>query len=273
MVVLVTGAARGMGRSMSLGLAREGIEVVLVDNLSDELAKTADDVAQLGGRRPLTSAMDVTDEVAVAAVIDKTMERFGRINALVNNAGIGQATIRRDQVQRPIDFWEITPEQWRHMLNVNINGFFLMTRAAVRAMLPSRSGRIIAVTTSLDTMIRRGSAPYGGSKAAIEATMATLADDLADTGLTANVLVPGGMVDTVMIPTESGLDRSKMIRPDIMVPPLLWLLSNDAAKISGHRILARLWDANLPPDQAFKASSAPTAWPQLGVQSVAPPMP
>src|SRR5580692_7856710 len=104
----------------------------------------------------------------------------------------------------------------------------MMARAVVPHMLRAKRGRIVTVTTSLGTMLRPGYTLYGASKAAAEAATAIMSEDLQGTGVTANVLVPGGMTDTRIIPDAAVADRSKLIRPEIMVAPLLWLVSDAA---------------------------------------------
>src|SRR3954470_12581875 len=123
-----------------------------------------------------------------------------------------------------------------------------MARAVLPHMLAAKQGRIVTVTTSLGTMVREGYLLYGSSKAAAESAMAVLAADLKGTAITANVLVPGGVTDTPLV-GEAG-DRAKMLRPEIMLPPLLWLVSDAAAGISGRRFIAADWDTSLPPAQA-----------------------
>jgi NAD(P)-dependent dehydrogenase (short-subunit alcohol dehydrogenase family) len=119
-------------------------------------------------------------------------------------------------------------------------------------------------------MIRGGFAPYGGSKAANEAHTAIMAQDLAGTGVTANVLVPGGPTNTRMIPEESGLNRAALLQPEIMIPPLLWLASDASHGVTGRRFIAALWDPKLPPAQAAEKAGAPAAWPNLGRQAIYP---
>jgi NAD(P)-dependent dehydrogenase (short-subunit alcohol dehydrogenase family) len=137
-------------------------------------------------------------------------------------------------------------------------------------MLKQRWGRIINVTTSLDTMYRAGMQPYGGSKAANEAHLLALAQELEGTGVTANVLVPGGAADTRMVPAGQQPDRSKLIAPDVMVPPLIWLCSNESDGVTGQRFIGTRWDAALPPAEAAKKAGAPAAWQQLGRQAIMP---
>jgi NAD(P)-dependent dehydrogenase (short-subunit alcohol dehydrogenase family) len=131
-------------------------------------------------------------------------------------------------------------------------------------------GRIINVTTSLGTMLNAGSPTYGPSKAALEALSAIMAKDLGGTGVTVNVLVPGGITNTPMISDEAGFDRATMIQPEVMVPPLLWLVSDAAAKVTGRRFLGVHWDPALPPEQAAEKAGAPVAWTSIATMPIRP---
>jgi NAD(P)-dependent dehydrogenase (short-subunit alcohol dehydrogenase family) len=257
---VVTGAASGMGRAMALGLSNAGFDVVAVDR----------DAAGLGTLpapiKPVSA--DLSQPTSFDTVVADTLGAFGRIDVLVNNAGIGQAGIRTDQRRNPIRFWEVTPEQWDRFLTVNATAPIMMTRAVVPHMLKAKRGRIITVTTSLGTMVREGYLLYGCSKAAAEASMAVLAADLAGTGVTANVLVPGGVTDTPLV-GDAG-DRSKMLRPEIMLPPLLYLVSDEAAAVTGRRFIAADCDARLSPAQAAEAAGAPVAWLSIARMPIEP---
>jgi NAD(P)-dependent dehydrogenase (short-subunit alcohol dehydrogenase family) len=165
-------------------------------------------------------------------------------------------------------FWEVTPEQWNRFLTVNATAPIMMSRAVLPHMLKANSGRIITVTTSLGTMVREGYLLYGSSKAAAESSMAVLAADLVGTAVTANVLVPGGVTDTPLV-GDAG-DRSRMLRPEIMLPPLLWLVSDEAAEVSGRRFIAADWDTRLSPAQAAEAAGAPVAWLSIARMPIEP---
>jgi NAD(P)-dependent dehydrogenase (short-subunit alcohol dehydrogenase family) len=128
-------------------------------------------------------------------------------------------------------------------------------------MLSAGRGRIVSVTTSLGTMVREGHLLYGSSKAAYESAMAILAADLAGSAITSNVLVPGGTTDTPLVGNAS--NRDKMLKPAIMVPPLLWLLSDEAKGVNGKRFIAADWDTSLPGARAAEKAGAPIAW--LGI--------
>ena len=258
---IVTGAASGLGRAMALGLAGSGVDVVAVDQNAPALTALATEMAGEPGA-VLTMAADLAQPDAFEKIAAAALHRFGRIDVLVNNAGIGQASIRADQRRNPIRLWEVTPAQWSRFLTVNATAPIMMARAVVPHMLGAKRGRIITVTTSLGTMVRGGYLLYGASKAAAEAAMAILAADLVGTGVTANVLVPGGVTNTPLVGDNAG-DRSKMLQPEIMVPPLLWLVSHAAAGVSARRFIAADWDRSLPEAQAAEKAGAPIAW--LGI--------
>jgi NAD(P)-dependent dehydrogenase (short-subunit alcohol dehydrogenase family) len=111
-------------------------------------------------------------------------------------------------------------------------------------------------------MVRGGYLLYGSSKAAAESSTAVMAADLLGTGVTANVLIPGGVTNTPLVGADAG-DRSKMLQPEIMVPPLLWLVSDGAASVSARRFIAADWDPSLPAAVAVEKAGAPIAW--LGI--------
>ncbi len=259
-VAIVTGAASGLGRAMTLGLLDAGIGVAGVDRNTEGLAgvtAAAHERQAHGALHPVGA--DLSDPAAFDRIVESVLRRFGRIDVLVNNAGIGQSGVRADQRRNPIRFWEATPEQWSRFLAVNATAPVMLARAVLPHMLASKAGRIITVTTSLGTMVRAGYLLYGASKAAAEGAMAVLSNDLAGTGVTANVLVPGGVTDTPLVGDDAG-DRSRMLRPEVMVPPLLYLVSDEAAGVNGRRFIGADWDVTLPPSQAAEKAGAPIAW-------------
>jgi NAD(P)-dependent dehydrogenase (short-subunit alcohol dehydrogenase family) len=269
-VAIVTGAGRGLGRVMALGLLEAGARVVAVDLDGpplDEIQEAAEDRG--AGNRFNGIVADVTWNDSGPKIVRVTAERFGHVDILVNNAGTNIGLLRREGQPRG-RLWEITPEEFRRIVDVNVVGTFLMTRAVVPALLMQRAGRIINVTTSLDVMWRGLMQPYGASKAANEAMLAALAEELDGTGVTANVLVPGGAADTRMVSRTAVPDRSTLIAPEVMVEPLVWLCSNASDGVNGQRIIAAKWDTKVPPEQAVKNAAAPAAWQQLGRQSINP---
>jgi NAD(P)-dependent dehydrogenase (short-subunit alcohol dehydrogenase family) len=269
-VAIVTGAGRGLGRVMTLGLLDAGASVAAVELDGPVLDETQDAAEDRGaGERFLGIVADVTWNDSAPKILRATTERFGRLDILINNAGISTGLLRREG-QPAGKIWETTPEEFRRVVEVNVVAPFLMMRAALPTLLAQRWGRIINVTTSLDTMWRNLMQPYGGSKAANEAMLTALAHELDGTGVTANVLVPGGAADTRLVSRAMAPDRSKLIAPEVMVAPLVWLCSNASDGVNGQRFIAMKWDEKLPPAEAAKLAGAPAAWQQLGRQAIMP---
>lgn len=264
--VIVTGAASGIGLAMTRGLLQAGHDVTAVDRNGaalSELAKWAS--GQRGSMQAV--AADLAQPDSFAHVTGAALIKYGRIDTLVNNAGIGQASVVQGE-RRPIRFWETTHEQWSRFMAINGAGPINMARAVLPHMLAAKSGRIITVTTSLGTMVREGYLLYGSSKAAAEAAMAVLAADLAGTGVTSNVLVPGGMTDTPLVGDVP--NREKMLRPESMVPPLLYLISDEAKSVNARRFVAADWNANLPPAEAAEKAGVPIAWLSIARMPIEP---
>ena len=271
-VAIVTGAAGGIGRALVGGLLGAGLRVAAVDRDAGGLALLAEHARERQqGANLLTIEADLARDEAPAEIVMAARARFGTIDILVNNAGVGQATIRTDNRQNPIKFWEVTPEEWRLFVAVHNNAPMALSRAVVHDMMARGWGRIVNVTTSLGTMIREGSPTYGPSKAALEAFSAIMAKDLAGTGVTVNVLVPGGVTNTLMVPLEAGYNRGEMIQPEVMAPPLVWLVSEAAAEVTGRRFLAVHWDPQLPPAEAAEKAGAPVAWTSIATMPIEPP--
>jgi NAD(P)-dependent dehydrogenase (short-subunit alcohol dehydrogenase family) len=270
-VAIVTGAAGGIGRAMTRGLLAAGIRVAGVDRDPAPLASLAADARQQGKADGLlTIETDLTADPAADEITNATRTRFGRIDILVNNAGIGPGSIRPDSWQRPLKFWEITPDAWRRFVAVHTTAPLALTNAVVPEMMRQGWGRIVNVTTSLGTMLNAGSPTYGPSKAALEALSAIMAKDLDGTGVTVNVLVPGGVTNTPMISDAAGFDRDKLIQPEVMAPPLVWLVSDAAATVTGRRFLAVHWDPAVPPKEAAERAGAPVAWTSIATLPITP---
>jgi 3-oxoacyl-[acyl-carrier protein] reductase len=243
-VAIVTGAGRGLGRAMALGLARTGARVVATAAREPaELdAVAAEANAALGERRLLPLVADVASEADAARVVATALDRFGRLDILVNNAGRGMKYVSERFMTEPTRFWEVAPATWRLVIDTNVNGPFLMTRAAVPHMLSAGWGRIVNVSMNHATMRRAGFSPYGPSKAALESETVIWAADLASTGVSVNALLPGGATLTGMIPdTYPAEARAKLLAPEVMLPPLLWLASTEADGVTGRRFVATRW--------------------------------
>jgi len=271
-VVIVTGAGRGLGKAMSLGLLKAGAKVAMVELDGDVLAEAAKEAKAIGGDKSVIAvAADVTKRDDARKIVDQAISALGGLHVLMNNAAIGPQAGNASYMVAPKKFWEIDPEMWRRTLEVNATGVFTMCQAVLPHFLKQNWGRVLTVTTSLDTMTRGGIGAYGPAKASAEAMMAVISDEVAGTGVTANVLVPGGPANTRMIPGEGVYaKRDQLIQPEVMVPPLLWLCSPAADKVNARRFRAAAWDPKIAPEKAAEAAGAPIAWTGLGRQSIHP---
>ncbi|MBI4292091.1 MAG: SDR family oxidoreductase [Betaproteobacteria bacterium] len=256
--VIVTGAARGLGQAMSRGLIAAGATVVGVDLPGEvELDRTA---KALGGKF-LPCHANVAEEADCARVVAHALETAGGLHVLINNAGMGMQVINTFNSSDPTPFWKLRPDQWHDMLGNNATSQFLMARACVPHLIAQGWGRIINVTTSLATMLLRGFTPYGPSKAAAEAHSVIMASDLEGTGVTVNVLVPGGAANTRMISDFKRYpDRAALVQPVKMVAPAVWIASNQSDGVTGRRFIAKNWDESLTPAEAALAACAPAGW-------------
>jgi NAD(P)-dependent dehydrogenase (short-subunit alcohol dehydrogenase family) len=260
---IVTGAGRGLGRSMALGLARAGANVVLtaarnrreIDQVAEEAAKSP------AGGKVMQLVADVAREEDCQRVVSETVREFGAVHILVNNAGRGMRFVSEKFFDTPSKFWETDPAVWKMIVDTNVNGPFLMSRAAAPHMIKQRWGRIVNISINHETMRRAGFSPYGPSKAALESETIIWAQDLAGTSVTVNALLPGGATDTGMVPQDIPTNlRKQLLHPDIMIPPLLWLVSEAASGITGSRFAANLWDAALAPTQAAEKARMMAGW-------------
>ena len=268
-VAFVSGGGKGIGLALVRALLAEGYAVAAADRDAAALATLESLVTPAERRRLLTVASDLTAEGEAEDAVAATERRFGRIGILVNNAGIGMASLRDDYGTRPIRFWEVTPTQWNRFVAVNATIGFALARLLAPAMVEGGFGRIVNVTTSLGTMLRGGFSAYGGSKAAFEALSAVMAADLVGSGVTVNVLVPGGVTNTAIVNADAST-RARMLQPEIMIPPLLWLISDAAAAVTGQRFVAAHWDASLPPADAALQAGAPAAWDAIAAMPIEP---
>jgi 3-oxoacyl-[acyl-carrier protein] reductase len=259
-VAIVTGGGRGLGRSMVLGLARAGARVVATAaREAQEIERVA---AEAGGGRVLPLVADVAREADCRRAVEAALDRFGALHIVVNNAGRGMKYVSETFMTEPTRFWEVEPDTWRLVIDTNVNGPFLMSRAAAPHLIAARWGRIINISIGHETMRRPGFSPYGPSKAALESETIIWAQDLAGTGVTVIALLPGGGARTGMISaTYPDALRAKLLDPDIMVPPVLWLASERSDGTTGMRLVATRWRADLAPDEAARAACDNAGWP------------
>lgn len=201
-----------------------------------------------GDGRCLPVVADVTSATDCARVVRETIEAFGSLYGLINNAGRGMRLISEHFNVEPTRFWESEPDAWRTIMDINVNGAFQMARAVAPVLIEQGSGMIVNVSTSPVTMTRRGYSPYGPSKAALEACSASWSQDLEGSGVSVNVLLPGGASDTALLPGTGPGRRGadgQLLDPAIMAPPAVWLMSDDARRYTGRRLVAKHWQRGM----------------------------
>ena len=268
-VVVVTGAGSGMGAAMAAAFLEAGATVVGVDVNGQAVEAVRDRVRSAAGRLEVVEA-DLSDRGAAQAVIPQALDRAGGLDVLINNAGVGMAVIDPDYSVKPVKFWQADIARWERLMNINVRAPLILAQAATPILLERGWGRIVNVTTSLDTMILPSLSAYGQSKAALEAASASWARELQNTGVTVNVLVPGGPVDTAFLPSTTTLPRDRLIRPEVMGPPALWLASRAADGFTNRRIVARDWNPSLSSREEVEAASFPAAWAGYGPRAAVP---
>jgi NAD(P)-dependent dehydrogenase (short-subunit alcohol dehydrogenase family) len=232
---LVTGATSGLGLAMARALVDAGARMAITSRDAKRARQVAGDL----GPGAIGLALDARDEGTVAAGVAEVWERLGGIDLLVNNAGIGMRTVNPRFLSDPQPFWDVPPNGFRNVLETKVTGCFLMARAVVPLMLAQGAGRIVTISMSEATMVRRGFVPYGPSGAAVEALSRVMAADLADSPVSVNLLLPGGATDTGMVPDDTPAEaRERLLDPAIMGPPIVWLASPAAAGVHDERIVA-----------------------------------
>jgi NAD(P)-dependent dehydrogenase (short-subunit alcohol dehydrogenase family) len=231
--VLVTGGTSGLGLAMASALAAAGAAVALTGRSAERAAAVA---AGLPGATGLE--LDVRDESSVTQAVDQAWSRLGGIDMLVNNAGIGMRTVNPRFMTHPQAFWEVPPDGFRAVIATNLTGYFLVAREVTPRMLAAGGGRIVNISVSDSTMRRAGFVPYGPSRAGSEALSRIMAADLRDTGVTVNLLLPGGATVTGMLPPDAVLEGRRFLEPAVMGPPVVWLASDQAAGVHDERIVA-----------------------------------
>jgi NAD(P)-dependent dehydrogenase (short-subunit alcohol dehydrogenase family) len=234
--VLVTGGTSDLGRAMAEALGQAGARVAVTSRRRSRAQAVAADLDD----GALGVELDVRDAAAVPAALDRVYEAFGGLDVLVNNAGIGMATVNPRFLTEPLPFWQVPVAGFRDVLETKVTGSFLVARAVVPMMLSAGAGRVVTISMSEQTMTRRGFVPYGPSGAAVEALARVMAADLVGSSVTANLLLPGGATATGMVPEGTPQQvRAGLLDPAIMGPPIVWLASADAAGVHDERIVAR----------------------------------
>jgi 3-oxoacyl-[acyl-carrier protein] reductase len=228
---LVTGAARGLGRCIAQSLAAAGAKVACIDINTETLADTVGAIRAAGGTaEPI--ACDVTQSERVGEAVDEVVKLWGKLTILVNNAGI-----TRDNV-----IVRMKDEQWDAVLNINLRGTFLFTRAAARPMMKARGGRIINIASVSGLMGNPGQVNYSASKAGVIGLTRTVARELASRNITVNAVAPGfiatdmtaALGEEILQEVRKQIPLGRMGEPQDVADAVLFLASDAAAFITGH---------------------------------------
>ena len=233
-VAIITGAARGIGRAIAIRLAREGAKLALADMLQEPLAETVKLCLAEGSPQAKAYKLDVTDEEAVGAAVDQVVADFGGVDILVNNAGI----TRDDLLLR------METQAWDAVINVNLKGTFLMTRATARHMIRARRGRIVNIASVSGLAGNPGQANYSASKAGVVGLTKTTARELAGRNVTANAVAPGFIETdmTAVLPPQVkekalvNIPLKRMGRPEDVAEAVAFFASDEAAYITGQTL-------------------------------------
>ena len=230
-VALITGAAQGIGKAVTLVLARHGADVVVADVNIEKAQETAREVEALG-RAAMAVRVDVTRFEDVEKMVEAAMQRFGKIDILVNNAGIA-----RDKL-----ILRMTEEDWDTVLNVNLKGTFNCTKAVIKHMSKQRSGKIVNIASVVGMMGNPGQANYSASKAGVIGLTKTVAREFAARGINVNAIAPGYIQTpmTEVLPEKAKEELKRLIpmerlgQPEDVAHAVLFLVSETSSYITGN---------------------------------------
>ena len=230
-VALVTGAAQGIGKAVTLVLARHGADVVVADVNIEKAQETAREVEAVG-RAAMAVRVDVTHLDDVEKMVEAAVQRFGKIDILVNNAGIA-----RDKL-----ILRMTEEDWDTVLNVNLKGTFNCTKAVIKYMSKQRSGKIVNIASVVGLMGNPGQANYSASKAGVIGLTKTVAREFAARGINVNAIAPGYIQTpmTEVLPEKAKEELKRLIpmerlgQPEDVAQAVLFLVSEASSYITGN---------------------------------------
>jgi 3-oxoacyl-[acyl-carrier protein] reductase len=231
---LVTGASRGIGREIAIELARQGANVAVNYAGSESKANEVVDEIKAMGKEAFAIKCDVSNSEEVAAMVKDTVERFGKLDILVNNAGITKDNL----------LMRMKEDEWDDVININLKGVFLCTKAVTRQMMKQRVGRIINITSVVGVSGNPGQANYVAAKSGVIGLTKTTAKELASRNITVNAIAPG-FITTDMTDKLSGEVKDEMLKqiplarlgePKDIAKMTAFLASDDASYITGQTL-------------------------------------
>ena len=242
---VVTGASSGLGLAMSEALLQAGATVAVASRPGSKLENVVQRLQQ-DGYDAHALPLDVRSMQSVGEAVTWVRQTWGRLDVLVNNAGIGMRTVNPRFMFEPQPFFKVSPEGFRNLIDTNLTGYFLLSRGFAPLFVEQGKGRIVNISMNHETMRRKGFIPYGPSRAGTESLSYIMAEDLREFGVTVNMLLPGGATLTGMLPEEYADHYRSMptiLHPDVMARPIVFLASPAAEGITGERIVAKDFDA------------------------------
>lgn len=233
-IAIVTGASRGIGRAIALELANQGADVVVNYSGNEEKAKSVVEEILSSGSRAFAVQCDVSDSDSVAAMLKRTIDEFGKVDILVNNAGITKDNL----------LMRMKEDEWDQVINTNLKGVFLCTKAVTRPMMKQRKGRIINVASVVGITGNPGQANYVAAKAGVIGFTKTAAKELASRGITVNAVAPG-FISTDMtdqLPEDvrnqllSQIPLGRLGNPEDIAKVAAFLASDDSSYMTGQTL-------------------------------------
>ena len=229
-LAIVTGGGQGIGRAIALDLAEAGIDVVIAD-INLEAAEAAAAEAAAAGCVSLAFELNVADADNVEAMVSKVTEKYGRIDYLINNAGI-----TRDSLMM-----RMGDDAWQSVIDINLTGTYLCAKAVIRVMMKQRDGRIVNISSVVGAMGNAGQTNYAASKAGVIGFTKSLAREVAARGITVNAVAPG-FIQTAMTDALPDKAREELVNlipngrlgtPEDVAAAVRFLVSEDASYITG----------------------------------------
>lgn len=229
-VAIVTGGGQGIGRAIALDFAEAGIDVVIAD-INLEAAEAAAAEAAAAGSTPLAFELDVANAANVEALVEKVSDKYGRIDYLINNAGI-----TRDSLMM-----RMGDDAWQAVIDINLTGTYLCSKAVIRVMMKQRDGRIVNLSSVVGAMGNAGQTNYAASKAGVIGFTKSLAREVAARGITVNAVAPG-FIQTAMTEALPDKAREELVNlipngrlgtPEDVAAAVRFLVSEDASYITG----------------------------------------